>query len=193
MSELKPLLQALPALAGPSIVPGLGVLTSVVGTIADSQNLKKQQSQDTRDLQRRQAENLRAAQQNAATERATIKAQAEEKERKRRDALKRAVARQRVSFGAGGLRSGSGGSSNAVLLGLFDESDAERQERERLDKLRLGAIDQNIGQLQRSNLIARSDLAERQSVARAVDNSNALVGGLSTVGKVSDLAKTLQD
>ena len=184
MSDLQPLLKALPALAT-SVNPALGVAASVISTVSDSRNLEKQQAQQTRALQRQQAENLRSAQEDAALDKATIKAQAEAAENDRRDALKRAVARQRVNFGASGLT--GDGSSQAVLLGLFDESNDDRQERERLDALRLGAIDKSIAQIQRGNLIARSGLADRQSVARAIEGDNFTASTLKNTARATDL------
>ncbi len=62
---------------------------------------------------------------------------------------------------------GSGsGSAQAVLLGLFDESEDERTKREELDSLRLTALDQNIGQSRALNVLQRTQLAERQRLMR---------------------------
>ncbi|MGB1077227.1 MAG: transporter [Bdellovibrionales bacterium] len=117
-------------------------------------------------LQQQQAESLRQAKEDAALRKAEIRANADEAERKRRDALKRSVARQRAQFGSQGI-STNNGSGQAILLGLFDESDDERAQRERLDGLRTSALDQNVSQQSRLNLLQASQLAEKQRVRQA--------------------------
>src|SRR5688572_11584877 len=62
----------------------------------------------------------------AASEKEKLALESAEDARKRREALKRATSKQRATFGAQGLEA-SDGSGEAVLLGLFSESDAERQ------------------------------------------------------------------
>jgi hypothetical protein len=73
-------------------------------------------------------------------------------ETERRAALKRAIARQKASYGAAGIGS-NGGSAQAVLLGLIDESEEEKTNRESLDSLRLKDIDQQVEQQKRVNTL----------------------------------------
>lgn len=114
-------------------------------------------------LQQRQAleEQQRAA--DSALQRQGIALDAQKSEDNRRDALRRAVSRQRANFGAQGIGSGSG-SSQAVLLGLFEESADEKKRREELDALRLNAIDQNLSQNKSINVLQRTQLAERNNL-----------------------------
>jgi len=129
-----------------------------------------------RQLQAQQQQQQAIASKTAALDRQEIAAKTGEAERKRRDALKRAVARQRASFGASGV-SNNGGSSEAVLLGLFEESEDQKAERERLDNLKLNTIDQNLKNQKRVNTLQRTQLAERQKVTNTS----------STLDSVNDL------
>ncbi len=107
----------------------------------------------------------RRATEKANTQRQEIGLRAEEAEQKRRAALKRAVSRQRARFGGAGISSNNG-SSEAVLLGLFDESDEERSNRDRLDTLRLQSIDNNLANVKRVNTLQRTQAEGRNSLAR---------------------------
>lgn len=120
----------------------------------------------------RDAQTSRLARQMNATQQAQIEADArlrseqnrltsEVAERERQAALRRAVARQRTLFAAQGIGS-EGGSSEAVLLGLVNESDAEREQRAALDNLRSRALSQNIDQQRQLNLLQQNQLQERQ-------------------------------
>lgn len=83
----------------------------------------------------------------------------------RKDALRRAVARQRASFSAQGTGS-AGGSADAVLLGLFTESEEDRVKRERLDSLRDQAQKiQRNGALY-TNLLSATEDSERKKIER---------------------------
>lgn len=85
----------------------------------------------------------------------------------RRLALRRAAARQRAALGAQGLAA-SDGSGEAVMLGLFEESESERAAREKLDSLRLQALEQDNTERQRINVLQRTQLKERQSLDRTL-------------------------
>jgi hypothetical protein len=129
--------------------------------------LRSQQDLAMQQLRAQQGLAEMTAVEQAALDRQNIAANAQNAEAARRTALRRATARQRATFGAQGL-SANDGSGEAVLLGLFDESDADRQSRERLDTLRNQAIDQNLDQQQRINVLQRTQLQERQSLDRAL-------------------------
>ena len=139
-----------------------------VNTIANivDNPAKKQDEQVLRQLEQQQALQQQQAQQDAVLSRAQIETQAQEAETERRNALKRAVARQRAAFGASGVAQGDG-SSEAVLLGLFEESEEERENRERLDKLRIEALDQNLLQQSNTNTLARTQLEEKNKLTDA--------------------------
>lgn len=88
----------------------------------------------------------------ALEQRRLAEEQAEEN-RKRQQALRRAVAAQQARFGAQGIdaRDGSG---EAVLLGLFQESDEEKAYRERLNRLRQDSLQQSTDTARRRNLLS---------------------------------------
>lgn len=134
-----------------------------------------------RDLQRQQTEQMRQMAENAMLEKEKIRLSAEQTETERRAALRRAIAKQRAKFGSSGIES-SGGSSQALLLGLYDESDEDRQQRESLDTLKTQAIDQNLDQQQRVNTLQLTQLRERSRYSNRGSVFTAL-GGLGGIFK----------
>jgi hypothetical protein len=86
-----------------------------------------------------------------------------ESERRRSNALKRAVSRQRATYGGAGVDS-EGGSSEAVLLGLFSDSESERAASDNIYDLRKKIIADNFAGLKRRNLLEESQLATRLRV-----------------------------
>lgn len=143
-------------------------------------NLKgSQDSTYYRELQRQQTEQLRQMAENSALEKEKIRLTAEQAETERRAALRRAIAKQRAKYGASGIES-SGGSSQALLLGLYDESEEERQQREALDTLKNQAIDQNLDQQQRINTLQLTQLKERSRYSNRGSIFTAL-GGLGGI------------
>ena len=158
-----------------------------IGTVANMVNQGAQilGNDDQRSSQQalhqlQQQQNLQEiqAQQKAALEKQEITAKAANAEKERRAALKRAVARQRVQFGASGVSAGDG-SSEAVLLGMFEESDEERQSRERLDNIKLQAIDQNLVNQKRVNTLERTQLAEKSRLKNSSSNFDTVTELLS--------------
>ena len=150
---------------------GLGDLQSTLGFVANmvQQSVNEQaarkelrQSQDTalQQLQARQKQEEALVADQNALDREKIKLDAAGTEERRRQALRRAVAKQRAQFGAQGIS--TGGSSEAVLLGLFNESDAERAEREKIDNLRLTVLNQKEAAVKQKNLLESTQLAEKQ-------------------------------
>ncbi|HYD67600.1 hypothetical protein [Azospirillum sp.] len=95
---------------------------------------------------------------------AALTAQAEAEERRRRDALRRAMARSRASLGGQGV-SAADGSGEAILLGLVNETDTEGKKAARVDQLKRQAIQQEIDNRRRRNLLEQAQLAERQRLA----------------------------
>ncbi|MCB1592224.1 MAG: transporter [Alphaproteobacteria bacterium] len=165
MAALTPVISLLGTI-GSAVTAGTAVLGGVQ-TIAGIGN-SRQEKQDALALdQLKRQQNLQQKQleERAALERQQIALNTQQAEEQRKQALRRAVSRQRASFGSQGVGSASG-SSQAVLLGLFDESDEERLRREELDALRSTALDQNISQSRALNVLQRTQLAERQRLAR---------------------------
>lgn len=131
--------------------------------------LRAQQDQALRQLREKQAADLQDLRERRALESERMTADTRAAEEKRRSALRRAVARQRAQFASQGVGTGGSGSSEAVLLGLFEESDEERQQRTRLDDIRSRALEQDVSARQRLNVLQRSQLAARQELERAIE------------------------
>ncbi len=162
-----------------AMTAALPMLTAVGQGIAlFSDTGQRTQDNALGELKAKQNAQMGAMQQNAALDRAKIGEQSAQSDKARRDALKRAVARQRAKFGSSGISAGTGGSSEAVLLGMFEESDGQRSEREKLDSLRLRAIDQNIAQQNSFNVLQRTQLQQRQNLSN-------ISSGNSTLNKIS--------
>jgi len=152
-------------LSGGSL-PFVGAASQILGTVSAVQDLRQSRAQDATAL--RQLQERQALAQSQMTAEADLKKQgialeAGQAEQERRDALKRAVARQRAEFGAQGVDSANG-SGQAVLLGLFQESEDERKKREATDALRTAALDQSLNQARQSNLLDVAQLAARNKV-----------------------------
>lgn len=130
--------------------------------------LRAQQDMALQQLQQMQDMQMRETMADAEARRRDIALDAQTAEETRRAALKRAVARQRAAFGASGIDTTGGGSAQAVLLGLFDESDAERAQRERLDSFRLGAIDQDVDYQAQRNVLERTHLAQQYQLQQSL-------------------------
>jgi len=156
------------------VLTTLTTLTSAVGAVNTAvgaiQTLSGNSAQDRSDdlaleqLQARQRLEQSQLSQDNALERERIALAAAQDDEDRRAALKRAVARQRASFGSSGISQGSGGSANAVLLGLFDETEDELNNREALDNLRSRALDLDASQTRSLNVLQATQLRERQNL-----------------------------
>jgi hypothetical protein len=105
---------------------------------------------------------------NTALEKEKIQLDAQSAEADRLSAQRRAVARQKVQFASQGLDYDDSGSGEAVLLGLYKESDAERSKRESLDTLRNRALEQDLDTSKRMNVLQLSQLKEQQQLERAL-------------------------
>lgn len=159
------------------IAAGLGQIASTIGTVnqivstvqtlGGNGGAERQQELALRQLQEKQA--LQSQQLNAQSqlEREKIAVQALADEQDRQRALRRAVARQRANFGGQGINSNSG-SAQAILLGLFDESEEELVQRESLDNLKSRAIDLDLANQSSLNVLQRTQLQERQKLGRQI-------------------------
>lgn len=97
--------------------------------------------------------------------------QQQEYERKRNKDLARATASRKAAFGGQGI-STADGSGQAVLLGLFQDSDEERKYRERLDKLRKDALQQDFENKRRRNLLSLQNTyrSNRDNLFQSINN-----------------------
>ena len=159
-----------------ALVPVLtsALVTQGVGLAVNEFSRRQSQDQALEQLQERQVLQQQQRAQDAALQKQQIALSASQDEEKRKAALKRAVARQRASFGSQGVGSGAG-SSQAVLLGMFEETEDELSRREELDNLRLNAVDLNVNQSNALNVLQRTQLQERNSL-------NNLTAGARIIG-----------
>lgn len=134
---------------------------------AEQRALRAQHEQTLSQLKAQQKLSQTQAEENAAQERTRLAAETSALEETRRAALRRAVAAQRARFGAQGIAP-EGGSADAVLLGLFQESDAERARRDQIDGLRTAALASDLGQRRSVNLLQSTQLAQRQALERSL-------------------------
>ncbi len=174
MGTITPVLSTLSTLAGAvttakSAVQTLRNAGSGWGdsSASDEKALRAQQDLAMKQLLAQQKLSEAQAEESAAQEREKIATETAAAEETRRAALRRAVASQRAKFGAQGLAPESG-SADAVLLGLFEESDAERARRAELDTLRQSAIDSDLAQQRSVNLLQSAQLAQKQALERSL-------------------------
>ena len=137
---------------------------------------RDQQKQAVKELQQSQALGEKNRAEDVAREKEKLRIETGLANKERQEALRRAVSRQRANFSAQGVGAGAG-SSQAVLLGLFEESDDEREKREALDNLRFNALDQNFAQGRSLNVLQRTQLEERNKVSQ-LSSANKLVNNV---------------
>lgn len=158
-----------------AIVPLL--TTSLVSQGVNMALRQNNNAQALDQLKARQDLQMRQAAQDAALEKRRITIDAANSEDERKKALKRAVARQRASFGSQGVGANAG-SSQAVLLGMFEESEADKRRREELDELRLKSIDQELSQVGALNILQREQLSEKKKLQDITQLSTGFVSDL---------------
>ena len=159
-----------------AIVPTLttALLTQGAGIVAGELTRSKSRSNQglaLQQLQEKQGLQLQQSQANAVQARDKIALDASNAEDARKKALRRAVSRQRASFGAQGIGSGAG-SSQAVLLGMFEESEDEKSKREGLDNFRINAIDSDLTARKSLNVLQRTQLKERSKIGEVSARDN---------------------
>lgn len=182
MGSLSPL-----ALVG-LVSQGVGLVQTLSEKQDDVRYERREDELVLKQLQQKQNLQEQQAAQNAALERDRIAVEASINEEERKRALKRAIARQKAQFGARGLSTGNG-SSEAVLLGLFDETEEELAQRERLDQLRQNSIDLGLSQQKSVNVLQREQLQQSQRLSdlgRTYQTSDDAVDfgvGLANLGR----------
>lgn len=86
-------------------------------------------------------------------------------DRRRLMALKRATARQRAIYGSSGLdHGGDAGSGEAVLFGLFNESEQDRATNDSIYNLRRRIIDDHVQNIRARNLLEESQFTARKKI-----------------------------
>jgi len=106
------------------------------------------------------------AQQKAVLEKDRVRQDALFAEDERRKALRSLVAEQRAKYGASGTGSVDG-SGQALLLGLFEDSEDKRENKEAQTAFDLSEIEQNLGNSQRINTLQLAQLKERKKLKKA--------------------------
>ncbi|WP_448192708.1 hypothetical protein [Azospirillum sp. sgz301742] len=123
--------------------------------------LGQSQSLDAAQLIARQNADAQAAGADAQTRLAAIAQQSATDEQRRRDALRRSVGRTRADLGGQGVSSADG-SGEAILLGLVGDSAQESSTAAQVDQLKRQAIQQELDNSRRRNLLEQAQLAQRQ-------------------------------
>lgn len=162
-----------------TLTPVLGTLTKTLAAVQtissavdtfsgqDKRNTRAQQELAMKNLQESQSLTAQQAAAKAQEDRDKIALEAKQSDDARRKALKRAMARQNVRFGASGTsRTGSG---EAVLLGLYNDSQDEKNNNDALDQLRFNTIDSGLYNTQQNNILQRTQLAEQQRLQNAIN------------------------
>lgn len=158
-----------PALSSIAGLPGgaIALMRQAVDNQQNYTNLKAQQETAMAQLQAQQQMSEAQALADAGLQKAQIEAEALAADARRQSALRRSVARQKTLFSAQGLGGNEGGSNEAVLLGLYNESADDAKIQSRSDALKRAALDENLSQLRQKNLLAATQLAQRQKITHA--------------------------
>jgi len=167
MGTIQPVLTELSSTLGTitSIQSQLGSLTGI-GTRGQEKAQRAQQDLALQQLQQTQANTEREAQQKAARDRERLQVEAQQNDQRRRQSLRRSIARQNARVGASDTS--RTGSNEAVLLGLINDTEDDRQNAAQLDQLRFNTIDSGVSDLQQRNVLQRTQLAERQRLEREI-------------------------
>lgn len=102
--------------------------------------------------QKTYAESERNIAEQAALDETNAALETAEETRQRKNALKRATASRQAAFGGQGIDT-TDGSGEAVILGLFQESDEDKKYRDRLDTIKRQSREQNNAAKRRRNLL----------------------------------------
>ncbi|MAI62554.1 MAG: hypothetical protein CBB87_08775 [Micavibrio sp. TMED27] len=159
MGAITPIASGLSQIAG--TISTVNQIASTVQNISGNGQAVRQQELALQQLQERQNINLQQAKSEAALERARIDADNAARQEDRQRALRRAVAAQRANFGGSGLSSNSG-SSEAVLLGMFEGNDVESAQDARRAQLLNAALDLDVANQSSLNVLQRTQLRQRQ-------------------------------
>lgn len=129
--------------------------------------LKAEQNLALKQLQAKQALTQSSLEADVAQEKAELLLEKQQTESARLKALKRAVAKQRANFAGQGISS-SGGSSEAVLLGLFEDSEDDQETSDTLSALKTKALESSLAENKALNVLQRTQLLEKQALEREI-------------------------
>ena len=145
-------------MGGLALIPTIASTLATAGTVINVAKTLSGNDKQTNLAVSQQAQQTALQQQQVAT-------QNQQANEERQAALRRAMARTRAQLGAQGVNS-VGGSGEAVLLGLYQESEADQTRRNNLDKLRQTALSQEQDQFSSRNLLAQQERQERAIFSR---------------------------
>jgi hypothetical protein len=131
-------------------------------------SMRLQQDQAMRALEQDQVQSQAELERTAKAEREQIVLQADQDATRRRNALKRSMAKQNALRGAGGTS--TSGSAEAVLLGLVNDTEDDNQNRKQLDQIRYNAIDNDVYTLNQRNILEQQQLSDRHRLDRAISD-----------------------
>ena len=114
-----------------------------------------------------------------------LQADQAEADRRRRNALRRSVAKRRAALGAKGIDA-TAGSGEALLLGLVDESALQGAEARRRTGDRVAEIRRDLDDRQRLNLLERSRLHGQQRLNQAAYRADIWAGRARAWGRARD-------
>ncbi|MDB5477724.1 MAG: hypothetical protein JWM96_219 [Alphaproteobacteria bacterium] len=131
---------------------GFNPITAAIGAASTVVGLSKP-SREKHEAQQNYAASQAELLQKAQVQHQQDRIESDEASRLRKNALKRAVAKQQAAFGGQGIDA-TEGSGEAVMLGLFQESEAEKQYRDRLDRLKQQSLAQDVNAKSGRNLLS---------------------------------------
>lgn len=149
-----------------TLTTALGAAQTIASTINTVQSLSGNDSSNElaiQQLQERQSLEEAQGAQDAALAAEALKLEAQQEATARQNALKKAVAAQRASYGASGISSNSG-SAEAVLLGLYEETARDQADSNEQTGFDLKAIELQLSQEKAINVLQASQLKERQNL-----------------------------
>ncbi len=168
LSGISSVLSPVLAMTGiPGAIVGAG--TQLVAQQKARDDLRAQQGAALTQLQAQQSLAEQQASNSADLQKQQIAADAALTETRRKQALRRAVAKQKTLFSAQGLSPADSGSGEAVLLGLYNDSEEDSAAQTQSDALRNAALDQSLASQKQKNLLEATQLAERQNLTRIIN------------------------
>jgi len=138
---------------------------SFANTVIGGIDSYKDSGREYKQMQQKNALELKNLQNKTAYEKAQMRLDAEQDDAERREKLRRAIAKQRAQYGASGIDADSG-SAAAYLLGIENLSDEQRAEREALLAMKSSILEENYNSMKRVNTLELTQLKERNKLKK---------------------------
>lgn len=136
----------------------LGAVNTVMGAVNQFSNDSGKRDYKLREMQNQV--NLQNAQAEAENRKQQYTLEAQVAEEERRNALRRAIAKQKAIYGASGIDSSSG-SAQALLLGQIAESAQAQKDADALDAIKDAAVNLPVENQKRINTLQLTQLREK--------------------------------